>query len=107
MHVLMVKDEKEGGFKGAKKEGVVRFCENTLRHYWPNWPTPMNDSHMNICECDTCIVTDDLHRAYKAKRMKLLSGAYSTLKQMDDGTDKSQFEKEIDEYKNEVLLMVG
>ena len=39
--------------------------------------------------------------------MKLLSGAYSTLEQMDDGTDKSQFEKEIDEYKNEVFVNGG
>ena len=53
----------------------------------------MNDSHMTICGCDTCIVTDDLHRAYKAKQMKVLSRAYSILEQMNDGTDRSQSER--------------
>ena len=71
----------------------MRFWKNTLRHYWPNWLTQMNDSHMTICGCDTCIVTDDLHRAYKAKQMKVLSRAYSILEQMNDGTDRSQSER--------------
>ena len=36
MHLEMLKEVNQGGFEGAKKDGRVRFLENTLRHYWPN-----------------------------------------------------------------------
>ena len=99
----MTKSTNEGGYEGGKKDGVVRFSERTLRYYWPNWLVQMNDSHKQMCGCETCTTMNDLHTAMKAKRTRLISAASNFLNEMDDGPDKEKFEKELEEYKNEVL----
>ena len=107
MHVLMLKNESEGGFSGARKDGKVRFSENTLRYYWPNWLVQMNDSHKMMCACDTCTVMGDLHTAMKAKRTKLITAATEDLNHIDDEDEKEQCKKELENYKSEVLSADG
>ena len=103
LHLLMVKDPKKGGYKGAWKDGQVRFSYSTLVHYWPNWLTQMNDSLKMMCGCDTCVTMDDLHRALNCKRRKLMHHTESKICEMEDGAPKLALEMKLKEYKNEVL----
>ena len=55
LHVHMMKDESEGGYKDAKdKNGDPKFSLSTVVAYWPNWLVIMKDSHMMMCGCKTC-----------------------------------------------------
>ena len=103
----MVKDPKDGGFIGGKRNGITQFSETTLRHYWSNWLHQMNDADMEICGCETCCRTNDLHTAMKGKRRKLIKEASDQLMGMENQADKDEFEKKVNKYKEEVLTEDG
>ena len=67
LHLLMVRPIYGGGFKNAYEQddsGRVRFSENTLCTYWPNWLQLMTDADKIMCGCETCCSMDDIHLAY-------------------------------------------
>ena len=104
LHDQMMKPESEGGYKRAKdSSGDPRFSLTTLINYMPNWLVQMNDGHKLMCGCKTCTEMDGLHDAMKYKRRKLISETESELRTMADGTDKTNLQAELDEYKSEVL----
>ena len=116
LHLLMVKPEAQGGFAGAHEpdgsintDGSrrVRFSENTIRHYWPNWLKVMTDADKVVCGCSTCCDTDDVNTAYNGKRRKIVSAAEVDLDEMADNTEeekrsKAEFQESLDAYKNEI-----
>ena len=105
LHLHMLKDPSEGGYAPAKdkESGDARYSLSTVVAYWPNWLTPMTDSHMSLCGCKTCIDTDDLHTALKGKRRKILHEVEAEIRAMDDGPAKVQLEEEVKQYKSEIL----
>lgn len=89
LHALICKPKSEGGYEGARDtDGNIIFSVNTIIHYWPNWLKIMSDADMIMCGCDTCLGSEDMHAAYKAKRSKILSAAEVVLEEMDDGPTK-------------------
>ena len=89
LHLLMVKSVCEGRFKNAYKQDVsgrVRFSENTLHTYWPNWLTLMTDADRIMCGCETCCSMDDINLTYKAKRRKIVCAAEANLDEMEERT---------------------
>ena len=97
----MVKPKEQGGFEGARNDkGEVRFSERTLRYYWPNWLVIMDNTHMNICACETCSTTNDVHEAYLVKRRQICAEAESRLNKMDDGAEKDDYKAKLKAYKD-------
>ena len=100
----MVKPKEQGGFEGARDaEGKVRFSESTLRYYWLNWLVIMDNTHMNICACETCSNTNDVHEAYLVKRRQICAEAESRLNKMDDGTEKDDYKAKLKAYKDQIF----
>ena len=100
----MVKPKEQGGFEGARNDkGEVRFSERTLRYYWPNWLVIMDNTHMNICACETCSTTNDIHDSYKVQRRQIVAEAQCRLNNMEDGREKEEYEAKLEAYKNEIF----
>ena len=58
---------------------------------------------MNIYACETCSTTDDVHGAYLVKRRQICAEAECRLNNMDDGTEKDDFEAKLEAYKNQIF----
>lgn len=100
----MLKPESEGGFAGAYGEGKVRFSVNSILHYWPNWLKVMTDADKVMCGCETCLSTDDVHLAYKAKRRKIIAAAEVSLEEMDpEDPEYEEFKTALQSYVAEVM----
>ena len=105
MHIQMLKPESEGGFAGAyDSNGKIRFSVNSIIHYWPNWLKVMTDADKIMCGCSTCLSTDDIHLAYKAKRRKIIAAAEVHLEEMDpEESEYEEFETALKKYVAEVM----
>jgi len=87
----MVKLKSQGGFEKAFQHmpdgrRLVRYSEETLRTYWPNWLKEMPDSDKVTCGCSTCLDTVDVIEAYNGKRRKIIAAVDVTLDEMDEST---------------------
>lgn len=87
LHAHMVKEKKDGGYDRSRDPQTkeVRYSLSTIVAYWPNWLTIMNDGHMRICGCQTCVETDDVQLAYNSKRRKIVRETEAEILDMAEG----------------------
>ena len=103
-----MKDTSEDGYKDAKDEnGDPKFSLSTIGTYWPNWLIIMKDSHMIMCGCKTCNEIDGLHESMQIKRRKILHETEAKIMQMPRGREKTALERDLNEYKKEILTADG
>jgi len=105
LHVQMMKKGTDGGYDPARDAttGDPKFSLSTIVAYWPNWLTIMNDGHMLMCGCKTCMEMNDLHEAMQLERRKILSEYEKKLSEMPDGAEKSSLEQALNMYISQIL----
>ena len=106
LHAHMVKEKKDGGYDRSRDPQTkeVRYSLSTIVAYWPNWLTIMNDGHMRICGCQTCVETDDVQLAYNSKRRKIVRETEAEILDMADGPHKEKKKDDLDAYKEEIFV---
>ena len=109
LHVQMRKKGTDGGYDPARDAatGEPKYSLSTVVSYWPNWLTIMNDGHMLMCGCKTCMEMNDLHEAMQLERRKILSEYEKKLSEMADGAEKAALEQELKVYKSQILNKNG
>jgi len=100
-----MKKGTDGGYDPARDAatGEPKYSLSTIVSYWRNWLTIMNDGHMLMCGCKTCMEMNDVHEVMQLERRKILSEYEKKLSEMPDGPEKSALEQELKVYKSQIL----